>query len=75
MFVAPGTAPDFGHKLTREAAERATDNWWRLRPGADRRQSVTYPRRRHVHPVGSFGTRPPPWALVLRPATSEAISR
>jgi uncharacterized membrane protein HdeD (DUF308 family) len=30
MFVAPGTLPDFGHKLTREAAQRIADNWWRL---------------------------------------------
>ena len=30
MFVAPGTVPDFGRKLTREAAERVADNWWRL---------------------------------------------
>jgi uncharacterized membrane protein HdeD (DUF308 family) len=30
MFVAPGTVPDFGHKLTREAAERVAGNWWRL---------------------------------------------
>src|SRR3954452_4149344 len=30
MFVAPGTAPDFAQKLTREAAQRVADNWWRL---------------------------------------------
>jgi uncharacterized membrane protein HdeD (DUF308 family) len=30
MFVAPGTAPDFGQKLTREAAEQVAGNWWRL---------------------------------------------
>src|SRR3954452_11578727 len=30
MFVAPGTAPDFAEKLTREAARRVADNWWRL---------------------------------------------
>jgi uncharacterized membrane protein HdeD (DUF308 family) len=30
MFVAPGTVPDFGQKLTREAAERVAANWWRL---------------------------------------------
>jgi uncharacterized membrane protein HdeD (DUF308 family) len=30
MFVAPGTMPDFGQKLTREAAERLAGNWWRL---------------------------------------------
>jgi len=30
MFVAPGTVPDFGQKLTREAAERVASNWWRL---------------------------------------------
>jgi len=30
MFVAPGTAPDLGRKLTREAAQRVADNWWRL---------------------------------------------
>jgi uncharacterized membrane protein HdeD (DUF308 family) len=30
MLVAPGTLPDFGRKLTREAAQRVADNWWRL---------------------------------------------
>jgi uncharacterized membrane protein HdeD (DUF308 family) len=30
MFVAPGTLPDLGHKLTREAAERIASNWWML---------------------------------------------
>jgi uncharacterized membrane protein HdeD (DUF308 family) len=30
MFVAPGTLPDFTHKLTREAAERVASNWWKL---------------------------------------------
>jgi uncharacterized membrane protein HdeD (DUF308 family) len=30
MFVAPGTVPDFGQKLTREAAQRVAANWWRL---------------------------------------------
>src|SRR3954447_19335345 len=30
MFVAPGTAPDFGQKLTHEAAEQVAGNWWRL---------------------------------------------
>jgi uncharacterized membrane protein HdeD (DUF308 family) len=30
MFVAPGTVPDFGQKLTREAAQRLAANWWRL---------------------------------------------
>ena len=30
MFVAPGTVPDFGQKLTREAAERVASNWWRV---------------------------------------------
>jgi len=30
MFVAPGTVPDLGHKLTREAAQRVAGNWWRL---------------------------------------------
>jgi len=30
MFVVPGTVPDFGQKLTREAAERVASNWWRL---------------------------------------------
>ena len=30
MFVAPGTMPDLGRKLTREAAERVASNWWRL---------------------------------------------
>jgi uncharacterized membrane protein HdeD (DUF308 family) len=30
MFVAPGTLPDLGHKLTREAAQRIASNWWML---------------------------------------------
>jgi uncharacterized membrane protein HdeD (DUF308 family) len=30
MFVAPGTEPDFGQKLTREAVRGVADNWWRL---------------------------------------------
>jgi uncharacterized membrane protein HdeD (DUF308 family) len=30
MFVAPDKAPDIGHKLTRDAAERVAANWWRL---------------------------------------------
>jgi uncharacterized membrane protein HdeD (DUF308 family) len=30
MFVVPGTAPDFGQKLTHEAAERVAANWSRL---------------------------------------------
>jgi uncharacterized membrane protein HdeD (DUF308 family) len=30
MFVAPGTRPDFGHKLTREAAQSVASNWWVL---------------------------------------------
>jgi uncharacterized membrane protein HdeD (DUF308 family) len=30
MFVAPGTVPDFGRKLTREAAQKVAGNWWRL---------------------------------------------
>jgi hypothetical protein len=30
MFVAPGTVPDFAHKLSREAAESVASNWWRL---------------------------------------------
>jgi uncharacterized membrane protein HdeD (DUF308 family) len=30
MFVAPGTLPDFTHKLTRDAAERVASNWWKL---------------------------------------------
>jgi uncharacterized membrane protein HdeD (DUF308 family) len=30
MFVAPGTEPDLGQKLTHEAAQRVADNWWRL---------------------------------------------
>jgi uncharacterized membrane protein HdeD (DUF308 family) len=30
MFVAPGTAPDFGQKLSHEAAERVAGNWSRL---------------------------------------------
>jgi uncharacterized membrane protein HdeD (DUF308 family) len=27
MFVAPGTAPDIGHKLTRATAEQLARNW------------------------------------------------
>jgi uncharacterized membrane protein HdeD (DUF308 family) len=30
MFVAPGTVPDFGRNLSRQAAQRVADNWWRL---------------------------------------------
>src|SRR6516162_11450463 len=30
MFVAPGTVPDFAHKLSREAAESVAHNWYRL---------------------------------------------
>src|SRR6478672_2786025 len=30
MFVAPGTVPDFAHKLSREAAERVARNWYLL---------------------------------------------
>jgi uncharacterized membrane protein HdeD (DUF308 family) len=30
MFVAPGTVPDFAHKLSREAAERVSRNWYLL---------------------------------------------
>jgi hypothetical protein len=30
MFVAPGTTPNFGHKLTRAAAEQVARNWWML---------------------------------------------
>jgi uncharacterized membrane protein HdeD (DUF308 family) len=30
MFVAPGTVPDLGRKLTRDAAQRIASNWWRL---------------------------------------------
>jgi uncharacterized membrane protein HdeD (DUF308 family) len=30
MFVAPGTRPDFGYKLTREAAAQVARNWWVL---------------------------------------------
>src|SRR6201991_5081560 len=30
MYVAPGTRPDFAHRLTREAAERMAANWWLL---------------------------------------------
>ena len=30
MFVARGTVPDFGQRLTREAAQRVAGNWWRL---------------------------------------------
>jgi uncharacterized membrane protein HdeD (DUF308 family) len=30
MFVAPGTTPDFGRKLTRDIAERLASNWWVL---------------------------------------------
>jgi hypothetical protein len=30
MFVAPGTTPDVGHKLTRGIAEQLARNWWML---------------------------------------------
>jgi uncharacterized membrane protein HdeD (DUF308 family) len=30
MFVAPGTLPDIGRKLTRDVAERLARNWWLL---------------------------------------------
>jgi uncharacterized membrane protein HdeD (DUF308 family) len=30
MFVAPGTTPDIGQRLTREAAEKISRNWWVL---------------------------------------------
>src|SRR3954454_18828718 len=30
MFAAPGTSPDLGRSLTREAAESVARNWWRL---------------------------------------------
>jgi len=30
MFAAPGTVPDFAHKLSHDAAERIASNWWRL---------------------------------------------
>jgi uncharacterized membrane protein HdeD (DUF308 family) len=30
MFVTPGTTPNFGQKLTRQAAEQVASNWWRL---------------------------------------------
>jgi uncharacterized membrane protein HdeD (DUF308 family) len=30
MFAAPGTRPDFGYKLTREAAQAVARNWWVL---------------------------------------------
>jgi uncharacterized membrane protein HdeD (DUF308 family) len=30
MFVAPGTKPRFGYKLTRDAAQQIASNWWLL---------------------------------------------
>ena len=30
MFVAPGTMPDLGYKLTRKAAEKVSRNWYML---------------------------------------------
>jgi uncharacterized membrane protein HdeD (DUF308 family) len=30
MFVAPGAAPSFGYKLTRNAAQQIAGNWWLL---------------------------------------------
>jgi uncharacterized membrane protein HdeD (DUF308 family) len=30
MFVAPGTKPTFGYKLSRDAAQRIASNWWLL---------------------------------------------
>jgi uncharacterized membrane protein HdeD (DUF308 family) len=30
MFVAPGSVPSFGYKLTRDAAQQVARNWWML---------------------------------------------
>jgi uncharacterized membrane protein HdeD (DUF308 family) len=30
MFANPGSLPEFGHRLTRDVAERIAANWWRL---------------------------------------------
>jgi uncharacterized membrane protein HdeD (DUF308 family) len=30
MYAAPGTRPRFGHRFTRDAAERVARNWWLL---------------------------------------------
>jgi uncharacterized membrane protein HdeD (DUF308 family) len=30
MFVAPGSVPSFGYKLTRDAAQQVARNWWTL---------------------------------------------
>src|SRR6188472_4365994 len=30
MFVAPGTLPKFGYKLTRDVAQQIASNWWVL---------------------------------------------
>src|SRR4051794_33256853 len=30
MFVAPGTTPDFGRRLTRDVAQSIASNWWVL---------------------------------------------
>jgi uncharacterized membrane protein HdeD (DUF308 family) len=30
MFVAPGTLPELGRNLSRQAAQRVAANWWRL---------------------------------------------
>jgi uncharacterized membrane protein HdeD (DUF308 family) len=30
MFVAPGTAPRLGYKITRDAAQQIASNWWLL---------------------------------------------
>jgi uncharacterized membrane protein HdeD (DUF308 family) len=30
MLVAPGTLPDFTHKLTHDVAQRVASNWWKL---------------------------------------------
>jgi uncharacterized membrane protein HdeD (DUF308 family) len=30
MFVAPGTMPDLGRTLTRDAAQQIARNWWVL---------------------------------------------
>jgi uncharacterized membrane protein HdeD (DUF308 family) len=30
MFVEPGTVPELGHRLTREAATSVARNWWKL---------------------------------------------
>src|ERR1700761_3832782 len=30
MYAAPGTTPDLGYRLTRDVAQKLSQNWWKL---------------------------------------------